>query len=196
MIRRASGNAIAEDAEQHSAGHAERHGNGDRGERRHGARPLTEHGEVEKGASREQRETHAPEAIAERGGDPDDGNPRQWRRELHRRRAASAQKSRREDRGRGGERHIEEGADRARRLSEGEQAEGRVLHQPFHEARDCRVQSEPPLRRDLPQPARNRAVGQRRRKRPPARQSRSTRRARPRLSIVGRPLVPALPPPS
>ena len=152
-------NAVAEDAEQHAAGHAERHGNRDRGERRHGACPLAEHGEVEEGASRKQRKTHAPEAIAERCHDPDHGDPRQRRRELHRCRAASAQEPGREDRGCRGQRHIKEGADRARGVPEGEQAEGCVFHQPLHEARDCLIQSEPPPRRDLLEPAWNRAIG-------------------------------------
>ena len=174
-------NAIAENAEQHSSGHAERHRDRDRGERRHGARPLPEHREVQKCAPRQQSETRPPEAIAERRRDPDHGNPRQWRRKLYGCRPASAKQSRREDRGRRRERHVEEGADRARRLPEGEQAEGCVFHQPLHEIGDCLVQSKPPLAAEPPaaSPESCRPAG--RRKRPRARQSRSRRRAWPRL---------------
>ena len=144
MIRRATGSGSRAMPRQHAAGHAERHGNHDRGERHHGACPLAEDGEVEEGASRQQRKTHAPEAIAERRHDPDHRDPRQRRQELHRRRAASAQRARSRRCGRRGQRHIEDGADRARRVPEGEQAEGCVFHQPLHEARDCLIQSEPP----------------------------------------------------
>ena len=83
MICRASGHAEAEDAEQDSASDPEGHRNRDRGKRRHGACPLPEHREVEKGAAGKQGKAYSPETIAERRGDPDNCDPRQRRRELH-----------------------------------------------------------------------------------------------------------------
>ena len=170
--------------------HAERHGDRDRGERDHGARPLTEHREVEKGAACERAQGACPRS--------DNRAPRRPRPRRAKAMAAgaasplspSAQEPGREDRGRGGERHVEEGAHRARCLPEGEQAEGRVVHQPLHEARDCLVEPEPPLRRNLLEPAGIVRIGGTAKEASPARQTRSTTTAQREALVARCPLVP------
>ena len=131
--------AHAGKAEEQSAGDAEGNRDQDRGERDHGALPLTEDGEIDKAGGEQDREIAAAGAKREEAGDRRHRDPRKRRQNLDGVRPLAVQEARGERRERDLVGHIDRGGDAARQIGEGEEAEGGVVDQPGHRRRYPRL---------------------------------------------------------
>ena len=125
---------------QEAEGDPERDGDGDGGQRDHGAPPLAEDGEVEERAAGQRGEAAAAGVQAGEGGGDDDGEPGQRREELDGRRALAAHQAGGEQRGGDLEREGEDGGDGAGEVAEADRAEAGVVDQPVHAAESQRGQ--------------------------------------------------------
>ena len=128
--------AVAEDAQQETADHADGNGDQDRGQRHHGTFPLTEERKEEEAACYKQRQAPAARKVAHKTDYADDRDPGKRRQHLDRVGALPAQKAARQQAEHQTVGQIDDVGDEAGQVGEGKEAEGRLFQQPLHEVSD------------------------------------------------------------